>query len=451
MEFENVYQNNDQINSRITNLIINVKDYGAVGDGITDDTNAIKAAISNAQTNMKIVFFPAGTYNFTGATVPTHVSLLGEGAKSSILQYTPTTGTALFFTGKVNNLEKIKIYSPNNSTGYAIASSITTPITDFSLQNYEIEGFKNGIFIPYGLVLDINMGRILGQGSTIGEGIRLGDSHATVTFNMGKISESYVTGFSTAVTLIGSIMLIDQIIIDNSDNAINNQSRLFINGSWLQPNSYIFTSTTSGYPITATQNYYLTGIGGEIENLVGHLNMVDFNDLAAFQQGKLTSPGAYKLPYQTSFSRGLTLGTTNAALWENSGTLVIESSSASKTPFALQRNEHGVLAPLLELRRDGTKFGKIGLDANDNSVFISSNGSSAIFTIFTDPTNNTSISTNQSALSTTDDHGFLYVPSCPGVPTGTPKTLNGVVPIIVDTSDNRFYFYSGGAWRNAGP
>jgi hypothetical protein len=55
------------------------------------------------------------------------------------------------------------------------------------------------------------------------------------------------------------------------------------------------------------------------------------------------------------------------------------------------------------------------------------------------------------ALATTATNGFLYVPTCAGVPTGTPTAITGMVPIVVDTTNNRWYFYSGGAWRNAGP
>jgi hypothetical protein len=55
------------------------------------------------------------------------------------------------------------------------------------------------------------------------------------------------------------------------------------------------------------------------------------------------------------------------------------------------------------------------------------------------------------ALATTATNGFLYVPTCAGVPTGVPTAVSGMAPIVVDTTNNRWYFYSGGAWRNAGP
>ena len=42
--------------------LINVKDYGAVGDGKTDDTDAIKEAASYLNENGGILYFPIGTY-----------------------------------------------------------------------------------------------------------------------------------------------------------------------------------------------------------------------------------------------------------------------------------------------------------------------------------------------------------------------------------------------------
>jgi len=55
------------------------------------------------------------------------------------------------------------------------------------------------------------------------------------------------------------------------------------------------------------------------------------------------------------------------------------------------------------------------------------------------------------ALATTATNGFLYVPTCAGTPTGTPTTITGMAPIVVNTTNNKLYFYSGGAWRDAGP
>ena len=55
------------------------------------------------------------------------------------------------------------------------------------------------------------------------------------------------------------------------------------------------------------------------------------------------------------------------------------------------------------------------------------------------------------ALATSATDGFLYVPTCAGTPTGTPTTQTGTAPIVVDSTNNKLYFYSGGQWRDAGP
>jgi len=41
----------------------------------------------------------------------------------------------------------------------------------------------------------------------------------------------------------------------------------------------------------------------------------------------------------------------------------------------------------------------------------------------------------------------LYVPACPGTPTGTPTTYGGTVPLVYNTSGLQLYAYSGGSWQ----
>jgi hypothetical protein len=66
---------------------VNVKDFGAVGSGTTNDQPAIQAAI-NAATAGAIIYFPEGTYFLgasTGLTVNKSLSFLGEKNSSTIL------------------------------------------------------------------------------------------------------------------------------------------------------------------------------------------------------------------------------------------------------------------------------------------------------------------------------------------------------------------------------
>lgn len=64
---------------------INVKDWGAKGDGVTDDTNAIDAACAaltgtSLVTNFRRLYLPHGTYIYNGAgiTLPSGTTICGE-------------------------------------------------------------------------------------------------------------------------------------------------------------------------------------------------------------------------------------------------------------------------------------------------------------------------------------------------------------------------------------
>ena len=78
----------------------NVKTYGATGDGTTDDTAAIQAALDASGNG--VVFFPPGTYlcNVTiTSTSELYPSLLGSGSSVTIIKPYDTASPAITYTG----------------------------------------------------------------------------------------------------------------------------------------------------------------------------------------------------------------------------------------------------------------------------------------------------------------------------------------------------------------
>lgn len=111
-----------------------VKDFGAVGDGVTDDTAAINRAfyqLFSRESNTEIrrsLFFPAGVYKVTDTIkIPTYAKVYGEGKNSSIIRQTTVTPGFAF----ADSLQQITVNIGNS--GATIPSFIE--INDLSLQN----------------------------------------------------------------------------------------------------------------------------------------------------------------------------------------------------------------------------------------------------------------------------------------------------------------------------
>src|SRR5581483_1798323 len=57
--------------------VINVKNYGAKGDNVHDDTSAIQSAIDASQAGGQPVFLPAGNYRISTITLHANTKLIG--------------------------------------------------------------------------------------------------------------------------------------------------------------------------------------------------------------------------------------------------------------------------------------------------------------------------------------------------------------------------------------
>ena len=124
-------------NAEIPNTIDNVKnvvrEYGAVGNGIHDDTANIQAAINGLGSN-DTLFFPAGNYKITAALTisgKTSITLSGRGAK---INCTSTIDDAVKLSGcSYVNLIGFFITNPNGGSGLTIESSPRTNLTEIKI------------------------------------------------------------------------------------------------------------------------------------------------------------------------------------------------------------------------------------------------------------------------------------------------------------------------------
>jgi hypothetical protein len=103
---------------------LNVKDYGAKGDGVADDTNAIKAAVTQAQlyTQGAAIYFPAGIYNVSSTINITgsNIRLLGShqrGAQS----FSPNRWNGSMLMATVSGMGDVVFVNSGVSVNYGFA------------------------------------------------------------------------------------------------------------------------------------------------------------------------------------------------------------------------------------------------------------------------------------------------------------------------------------------
>ena len=102
-------------NSDLTGAI-NVLDYGAVADGITDCTKAINSALSAGENGT--VYFPSGTYVISGyVQIRSNTQIVGEG-QDSVIMAAPglSSGSTMLYINGVQNITIKNISISGNST-----------------------------------------------------------------------------------------------------------------------------------------------------------------------------------------------------------------------------------------------------------------------------------------------------------------------------------------------
>lgn len=90
----------------------------------------------------------------------------------------------------------------------------------------------------------------------------------------------------------------------------------------------------------------------------------------------------------------------------------------------------------------GSKISGLAAGTSNNVIIADGQGNQVI----RKDANHNQIMGLEAALATNATNGFLHVPSCAGVPTGVPTLFTGKIPIVADSTNNRLYIYSGGAW-----
>lgn len=234
--------------SRVKAGIINVKDLGAKGDGVSDDTSAIQRALDARGK----VFLPAGSYIVSKRLlIYSNTQIMGTGVNSIIKPvFTPQAGASTIMCYgdagniKISNLALDGSDSPTDAESYHgiyVQNNSDVSISNCHIHDYHGDGiyadglnnnltiknnnirsnYRNGIAIVQGTNFVIT-GNLVETGYVAG--IDLEPYQASAKVTCGQINQNVITGIYPGITLSGATGEVKNIIVQKNIIKLNNEN-----------------------------------------------------------------------------------------------------------------------------------------------------------------------------------------------------------------------------------
>lgn len=163
----------------------NVLDFGAVGDGITDDTAAMQAAAARVSTNGGALYLPAGTYLITGyfAITGSNVKVYGDGMGATVIKVGAWVDGILI-----------------SKDGANYPSGITGILDNITIQDLTIDGNRNGY--------------VNGPNDTYGNGVSFVACDNIIVRNV-EVKDSAEQGIVSTHWVLSALNLQESLVIDS--------------------------------------------------------------------------------------------------------------------------------------------------------------------------------------------------------------------------------------------
>ena len=305
-----------------SSYVLNVKDYGAVGNGVADDTAAVQAAITAANTSGGTIFFPIGTYKVISTLVFSNCDV--ESASGATIVSSASPAVQLGSVSPDVNLSSHSLKMPR----------LLAVTADTGIGLKLIRAYHNNIWLPSisgfadGIYIEGNGAGVTYNTFTVG---------TIASYNRNLVVASVSGGWGTQNTFIGGRWLFTR-----SGTAIAGvrQIQFGLSSSDIVDGTTFIGCSFEGdqpqYHIEAYGNTCLylncrfeTGVGSPRFSFQGTAIGNRFINAMSSQTG-------YAAVTSSATARGNVLeGVLNAEYHEQSGTDLIKHHTASGTPVEM--------------------------------------------------------------------------------------------------------------------
>jgi parallel beta-helix repeat protein len=380
-------------NRMIADAAVNVKDFGAVGDGVADDTAAIQAALDS---DAKRIYVPAASsyYKVTSALLPnSNQTIFGDGEASEIRQTTSLAHVIHIDTKSNVSIENLHIYAVGDfnvirsGNGILIEDSSFCTVSGCLVENHLSSGVgcydsddcvvKNNTFInspltdsdtSYGsdVAIHANSKRNLVDGNNC----KSGNGHGVV---VQSISDGDACNDNVVVNnIVTNPKVYGIVAYRNDDSAPITQyvyRTVIANNSVKNVSGTIFSTITSNYPFGA--GIYLQGAEGSVvsgnvisdthSGAVTHAEQLAPGGIGVANTGGCSITGNYINScgmYGLYFNDALNLAASNGTISASNNVVAITDEGGLKSVDANNVN------------LNSNSFADIGTNTGDHGIYI---------------------------------------------------------------------------------
>lgn len=428
----------------LNNAVFNVKDFGAKGDGVTDDTAAFAAAAAACNLVNGRLVIPSGTYAIT-ALPPISVNASVELIGSLLLN-----GVATTFLGEFSSVPylhpSIELDAFHGRTYLGQGALLGQPAGFVSFSPAPGTGRGDGFSIMFAAGQTVHI-----TDNTWKEGLHFANvgyktSGAFTTgaiegvegeVRIGALNTQNWTGYSTPG--IGATAVTGTVVTEAGSAGTISRAVSFFANSFL---------SNQGVTVTEYDGLYVMAPGltesgtSQVRNAIGVY-------IEAITQGTVSNHAIFVNGGTSYFGGAISLGVLVPATPFAIDAEVALTAALPAVSGTTQSNGGRIR---LGSATSGTAILDIGLAGGTGAWLQSTSATdlSTTFPMLLNPNGGGVIVSAAAALATSATTGHLYIASCAGTPSGVPASAAaGRIAMVYDTIAHKIWFYDQipGAWK----